>query len=174
VELIKLPPEAERRLFSECVHETGHGVVALAYGLKPRTYIGGAGFGVCKFVPGTAWQNTSITFGGVLAEDLLGARNPLRTIPRCELTAATFGDWLNEFLYAGGLEQLHKYSASDAEDIKMYDQSRECARAAFKILDANRELLKEAAGDLLECSRIRFWKNEYDPATAEEWCLSFR
>ena len=71
-------------------------------------------------------------------------------MPRCELTPETFLDWMNEFEFEGGMEQLRQYSEPDFLVIAAEAaRSRDIARAAFKILDANRDLLKEVADNLV-------------------------
>jgi len=175
MELTRLAPADEKLLASIAAHEAGHAVVALAFGLRPRAYIGGPDSGICKHEPGVAWQNAAIIWGAVLAEDILRARNALRTVPRCELTPETFLDWMNEFEFEGGMEQLRQYSEPDFLVIAAEAaRSRDIARAAFKILDANRDLLKEVADNLVEHSRLRFWKNGKDFDLAESLCLSLQ
>jgi hypothetical protein len=163
--ITNLGPEDEQKLYSICAHEAGHFVVALHFRLNPRAYIGGPRSGICKHTPGVAWQNACIAWAGFIAVAMLAG----------ELSAANFYDWLNATLYSGGMDKLRMVSAPDVAAIEAEDaRSRDIARAAFKILDANRDLLKEVAANLVEQSRTRFAKNEGNFALAESLCLSLQ
>ena len=171
MKLLSLGVEDERLLLSLATHESGHAVCALHFGLGAKCFIGGPRSAICKHDPGTCFQNSCVSWAGVLAEDLTANRHPDRKLPGCELTRENLTGWIVAMI-AGGLTALSRYSAPDAAGIESHPDKFATGRAAFQILTANLDLLREFADELCEESRMRFRQNENDFARAERWCLA--
>jgi len=156
-------------LASIATHESGHLIVASAYGLRPKAFIGGPRSAIVKHDHCTLFELAAISWAGVLAEDLTANRYPDRTLPACELARGNLTGWIAAMI-AGGLTELKAYSSPDVAGIASHPCTFETARAAFQILTANLDLLREFAGELADESWLRFRLNENDFANAERLC----
>jgi len=154
--ILRLAPPDEAELQSTSVHECGHQLVALAFGLNPTMSVAGTGNGVCVHDDGPAESVAAIGWGGVLAEDLTGARISWRTIPDTPLplTRAALLGWFNQMMREG----LHQLSSTDRDGIKRWPVLSAC-EAAFHILSANLDRLRELSEWLADQSRESVWKN---------------
>jgi hypothetical protein len=153
--IVSLGPEAERQLERVAVHEAGHEVVAEAFGLPAECFVAGRADAVCTHRLGTPHQNAAISWGGIVAEDLLGVRAELRTLPSVPLTRETLPAWFNEMTSAAGRRQL---SGPDLEGILSYPLESSC-RAAFDVLRERTAVLRIEAKLLADESRTRVFES---------------
>ena len=153
--IVSLGPEAERQLERVAVHESGHEVVAEAFGLPAQCHVAGRGDAVCVHVLGKPHQNAAVSWGGALAEDLLGVRAELRTLPSVPLSRGTLPAWFDEMMSTAGRRQL---SGPDLEGILSYPVESSC-RAAFDILSERIDALRFSASLLVAESRERVFES---------------
>jgi hypothetical protein len=152
---LNLGPEAERQLERVAVHESGHETVAEAFGLPAGCFIAGRADGVCRHKLGTPHQNAAISWGGMVAEDLLGVRSERRPLPTVPLSRETLPAWFNQMMTAEGRRQL---SSADREGIEGYPVQSACD-ASFNILSERIDALRFSAALLVMDSRDQVFES---------------
>ena len=152
---LNLGPEAERQLERVAVHESGHETVAEAFGLKAASFVAGRADGVCTHRLGTPHQNAAISWAGALAEDMLGVRAELRTLPTVPLSRGTLPAWFDQMMTTKGKRQL---SAADREGIEGYPVQSACD-ASFNILSERIDALRFSAALLVRESREQVFQS---------------
>ena len=137
---------------SVAAHEAGHHLIAEVYGLNPRCILGAPGEGRCWHRRGTDEEVETLSWGGIIAEDLLGVRKPGRLKPETVLSHTsdwTVYDWASEVRVALRRNDPKEVglSWSDQEFISGFSNSGLPLRA-HKLLVAHLPELRELADTL--------------------------
>ena len=102
-QVTRLADADEAALFSTCVHESAHQLVAFTLGLNPRAFVATGGEGICCFREGSPLQMAATAIAGILAEDLTNNRPLRRFLPdvALPLTPTNLWDWFKSVQASG-------------------------------------------------------------------------